>query len=114
MSIERVDPGDPHEIAAALRSELPETIGVLAAPGRVNLIGEHTDYNEGLCLPIALPHATYVAVARRADGRIRVASRQQDGAFEAALDPSWIHARRDREDALYWPLTPLRAVESTV
>ncbi|GIG29061.1 galactokinase [Cellulomonas marina] len=45
-----------------------EPEGVWAAPGRVNLIGEHTDYNGGLCLPIALPHRTFVALARRDDG----------------------------------------------
>jgi galactokinase len=83
--IERVQPGEPDEIAAALRAELPDVVGVFAAPGRVNLIGEHTDYNEGLCLPIALPHATYVAVAPRDDRRISVRSRQQDEAFESDL-----------------------------
>ena len=36
-----------------------EPDGVWAAPGRVNLIGEHTDYNGGLCMPIALDHRTF-------------------------------------------------------
>lgn len=48
--------------------------GVWAAPGRVNLIGEHVDYNAGLCMPIALPHSTYAAVRRRDDGVVRVVS----------------------------------------
>ncbi|KFJ07084.1 galactokinase [Bifidobacterium thermophilum] len=48
--------------------------GVWAAPGRVNLIGEHTDYNAGLCLPIALPHRTYIALKPREDTLVRVVS----------------------------------------
>ncbi len=49
----------------------PDT--VWAAPGRVNIIGEHTDYNDGLALPTALPQTTVAAVARRGDDVVRVA-----------------------------------------
>lgn len=48
--------------------------GVWAAPGRVNLIGEHVDYNGGLCLPVALPHRTFVSLRRRDDGVVRLVS----------------------------------------
>ena len=48
--------------------------GVWAAPGRVNLIGEHVDYNGGLCLPMALPHRTFAAVRRRDDLVVRLVS----------------------------------------
>lgn len=51
-----------------------EPMGVWAAPGRVNLIGEHTDYNAGLCLPIALPHRTYIALRPRSDTKVRLVS----------------------------------------
>jgi galactokinase len=53
--------------------------GVWAAPGRVNLIGEHTDYNEGLVLPFAIAERTEAAIAARPDGRIRVCSAQNPG-----------------------------------
>ena len=59
--------------------------GVWSAPGRVNVIGEHTDYNAGLCLPIALPHRTYVALRSRPDGVVRVTSAQEAGIWEIDL-----------------------------
>jgi galactokinase len=51
--------------------------GVWAAPGRVNLIGEHVDYQAGLCLPFALDRRTLVAVAARDDDGLRVRSEQR-------------------------------------
>ena len=61
--------------------------GVWAAPGRVNLIGEHTDYNAGLCLPIALPHRTFIALKPREDTKVRVVSGvAPDKVAEADLD----------------------------
>ncbi|CAM5587997.1 galactokinase [Streptomyces spiroverticillatus] len=51
-----------------------EPEGVWAAPGRVNLIGEYTDFNDGFVMPLALPHTARVAVARRTDGLLRLHS----------------------------------------
>ncbi|MFC9464957.1 galactokinase [Streptomyces coelicoflavus] len=51
-----------------------EPEGVWAAPGRVNLIGEHTDYNDGFVMPFALPHQAVAAVSRREDGILRLHS----------------------------------------
>ena len=61
--------------------------GVWSAPGRVNLIGEHTDYNAGLSLPIALPTRTYVAVSPRKDSRVRLVSTMDpENPVQADLD----------------------------
>lgn len=53
--------------------------GVWHAPGRVNLIGEHTDYNDGLVLPFAVPQGVSVAAARRDDGVLELRSLQAAG-----------------------------------
>ena len=45
---------------------------LVQAPGRVNLLGEHTDYNDGLVLPCAIDFGTVVAARRRDDGQVRV------------------------------------------
>ncbi len=53
--------------------------GAWHAPGRVNLIGEHTDYNEGFVLPFALSRGTLAVAGRRGDGRLELHSRQVPG-----------------------------------
>ncbi|NYI57788.1 galactokinase [Cellulomonas soli] len=76
--------------AARVRARFAEVFdgepdGVWSAPGRVNLIGEHTDYNGGLALPIALPHRTYVALRSRPDDVVRLVSGQEQGSREVDL-----------------------------
>ncbi|APY87860.1 galactokinase [Streptomyces alfalfae] len=66
--------------------------GVWSAPGRVNLIGEYTDFNEGFVMPLALPHTAVAAVARRDDGVLRLHS--------ADIDAPLVELRADE-------LTPL-------
>jgi galactokinase len=53
--------------------------GVWSAPGRVNLIGEHTDYNDGFVLPFALPFRIAVAARTRTDGLLAIATVGDDG-----------------------------------
>ncbi len=60
--------------------------GLWSAPGRVNLIGEHTDYNEGFVLPFAIDRRTVVALGVRDDRRVRVASTFADELAEIDLD----------------------------
>lgn len=73
--------GVPMRVAAEFQSRHgadPEAVA--SAPGRVNLIGEHLDYNGGPVLPMALDRRTWVAASRRDDGQLVVESLQQEDA----------------------------------
>ncbi|MBF4461688.1 MULTISPECIES: galactokinase [unclassified Rathayibacter] len=61
-------------------------VGVWAGPGRVNLIGEHTDYNDGFVFPFAIDRATAMAVAPREDRVIRISSAFSPEVVEIGLD----------------------------
>ena len=57
-----------------------------SAPGRVNLIGEHLDYNGGQCLPLALGYRTSASLEPREDGLVVLTSRQEDEPVELSVD----------------------------
>lgn len=59
---------------------------IYRAPGRVNLIGEHTDYNDGFVMPAAIGFSTYVAIAARRDRKLMIHSDEFSGGYEFDLD----------------------------
>jgi galactokinase len=67
---------EPEALAREFEREFGRTPRVYRAPGRVNLIGEHTDYNDGFVMPMALDRSTWVAAASRDDRTIVVRSRE--------------------------------------
>jgi galactokinase len=73
-------------IAGFIKHFGSEPNGVWSAPGRANLIGEHTDYNEGFVLPFAIDRRTYAAIASRTDGIARVASGFTNEVVEIPVD----------------------------
>jgi len=76
---------DPEELARAFMTRFGRAPRCIHhAPGRVNLIGEHTDYNDGFVMPVALDRSTWVAAAARDDRRIVVRSEEmgEEGTFD--------------------------------
>ncbi|HEX7959695.1 MAG TPA: galactokinase family protein, partial [Terriglobales bacterium] len=77
-------------VAAKLRQRFQSRFGansaVFRAPGRVNLIGEHTDYNDGFVMPAAIDASAWVAIASIRDRTIRIYSEQLGEEFAFSLD----------------------------
>jgi galactokinase len=74
------------DLAVEFAYRFGRTATVSRAPGRVNLIGEHTDYNDGFVMPAALEFATLTAASQRPDRRLQVYSMIMDETREFDLD----------------------------
>lgn len=80
------------ELLAKFDSRFHATAKLYRAPGRVNLIGEHTDYNQGFVLPAAIGFSCWVAIAARDDRKLALYSENFQEFEEADLDDLKIHA----------------------
>jgi len=76
-------PADLSEAFLTLYGNRP---GIYRAPGRVNLIGEHTDYNDGFVMPAAIDSSTWVAIAPRNDRKVSIRSENFSDIAEIDLD----------------------------
>ena len=88
---------EPATLATSFENAFGMQPRIFSAPGRVNLIGEHTDYNEGFVLPMAINRRTYVAAAPREDRQVRVHALDlnDEAAFEldqptTELEKKWV------------------------
>jgi galactokinase len=77
-------------VIEGLREDFVQAFGesprIFRAPGRVNLIGEHTDYNDGFVMPIAIDLSTWVGVSRRNDRTVMMRTQNYPGLVELRLD----------------------------
>src|ERR1700674_1039684 len=85
-------------IAEQFRAKFGAHPRVYRAPGRVNLIGEHTDYNEGYVMPVALGFYCWVAISPREDQKLVISSDGFSDTAEVELDSPEIHPRKTWSD----------------
>ncbi len=84
-------------VSGAFKLHFNETPScIVQAPGRVNLIGEHTDYNDGFVLPCAINYATIIACRRREDAFVRLLAMDMDMDFDSFLINEPIINRADK------------------
>jgi galactokinase len=74
------------ELARQFEERFGNAPRIFRAPGRVNLIGEHTDYNEGFVMPAAVEFSSLVAISRRTDRKLLIQSNQFPGDLEFNVD----------------------------
>lgn len=74
------------QVTEIFKSRFGATPAIFRAPGRVNLIGDHTDYNDGFVMPVAVNVYTYVAISPRRDRKLRVYSENYDEMQVCELD----------------------------
>src|SRR6266853_4091263 len=93
---------DETTIAAKLQSGFRERYGTKArvyrAPGRVNLIGEHTDYNDGFVMPVAIEFKVWIAIAPRDDRKLVLYSENFSESAEIQWDEPAARARGQWSD----------------
>ncbi|HEY2472616.1 MAG TPA: galactokinase [Terracidiphilus sp.] len=96
---------DPEVLRSLHLSRFNAEPEIFAAPGRVNLIGEHTDYAEGFVMPAAIDFATLAAISPRSDGKIVVYS--ENFKEEREFDSEQLPARASK----HWSDYPLGVIE---
>src|SRR5260221_151276 len=90
-----------HSIASRVREKFKTLFSgsdplIVRSPGRVNLIGEHTDYNNGFVLPAAINKAIYMAVSRRSDDELHLVSLDLDRQYTGSV-------KGIKPSSLHWP-----------
>jgi galactokinase len=88
----------PNDLRDKFRERFGGTSRLFRAPGRVNLIGEHTDYNEGFVMPAAIDFSCWVAIGPRTDRRLGIFSENMQQTSECDLASGVPHPSRNWSD----------------
>src|SRR5579864_2511048 len=89
---------DPHALVSRFEKRFGRRPRIFRAPGRVNLIGEHTDYNDGFVMPAAIELYCWVAIASREDRRLAIRSQDLQETAEVDVDQSRPQRRKRWSD----------------